>query len=71
VYAIHQLGDGEELVLLGHGSPHQHNPVYEKLQERVDRQKLPVHIGVEEEGDTPNFPMVLARLQMRMTLKRY
>lgn len=63
VYAIHQLGDGEELVLLGHGSPHQHNPVYEKLQERADRQKLPVHIGVVEEGDTPNFSMVLARLQ--------
>ena len=63
VYAIHQLGDDEELVLLGHGSPHQHNPVYEKLQERADRQKLPVHIGVVEEGDTPNFPMVLARLQ--------
>ena len=63
VCAIHHLESGEELVLLGHGSPHQHNPVYEKLQERADRQKLPVHIGVVEESDTPSFPMVLARLQ--------
>lgn len=55
----------EELVLLGHGSPHRHNPVYEILQERADEKGLPVHIGVLEESDTPNFSMVLERLGKR------
>ena len=63
VFAAHQLESHEELVLLGHGSPHQHNPVYEKLQEQADKAGLPVHIGVVEESDTPNFDMVLKRLQ--------
>ena len=62
-FSAHRLAEEEEMVLLGHGSPHQHNPVYEKLQERADRQGLPVHIGVVEESDTPNFDMVLKRLQ--------
>lgn len=69
VLAIHRLRAGEELVLLGHGSPHQHNPVYEKLQQRADREKLPVHIGVVEESDTPNFGMVLERLRKKGTAK--
>lgn len=69
VFSAHHLEDGEDLVLLGHGSPHQHNPVYEKLQERADRQDLPVHIGVLEESDTPDFAMVLARLQKKGTKK--
>ncbi len=55
----------EELVLLGHGSPHRHNPVYEILQERADAKGLPVHIGVLEESDTPSFSMVLERLKKR------
>ena len=69
VFSAHHLEAGENLVLLGHGSPHQHNPVYEKLQERADRQELPVHIGVVEESDTPNFAMVLARLQAQKAKK--
>jgi sirohydrochlorin cobaltochelatase len=69
VFSAHHLEAGEELVLLGHGSPHQHNPVYEKLQERADRQELPIHIGVVEESDTPNFAMVLARLQAQEAKK--
>ena len=69
VYAAHALKEQEELVLLGHGSPHQHNPVYEKLQQQADREGMPVHIGVVEESDTPNFDMVLKRLQEKNTKK--
>ena len=54
-----------ELVLLGHGSPHRHNPVYERLQAEIDAQQLPIHVGVLESTDTPDFPMVLKRLQKR------
>ena len=54
-----------ELVLLGHGSPHQHNPVYERLQMLADARELPMHIGVVEESDTPDFSMVLERLRQR------
>ena len=54
-----------ELVLLGHGSPHRHNPVYERLQAEIDAQQLPIHVGVLESTDTPDFPMVLERLQKR------
>ena len=50
--------DDEELVLIGHGSPHRHNPVYENLQRLNER----VHIGVIEPSDRPNFGDVLARL---------
>lgn len=54
-----------ELVLLGHGSPHRHNPVYERLQAEIDAQQLPIHVGVLESTDTPDFKMVLERLQKR------
>ncbi len=50
----------EDLILVGHGSPHRHNPVYEKLQ-RLANEK--VHVGVLEESDTPNFDDVLERLK--------
>lgn len=53
----------EETVLLGHGSPHMHNPVYTLLQQRADEKGFPLHIGVLEETDTPNFAMVLERLE--------
>ena len=57
IQAFFQLEDltaGEELVLMGHGSPHYHNPVYEYLQSFADKQKWPVHIGVVEPEDYPN-----------------
>lgn len=54
---------GEQLVLMGHGSPHRHNPVYDRLQAHVDGEGLPVHIGVLEPSDTPGFDEVLARLR--------
>ena len=53
----------EELLLIGHGSPHRHNPVYENLQKMADRQNLKVHIGVIEPTDNPNFNEVLQRLK--------
>ena len=52
--------DDEDLILIGHGSPHRHNPVYEKLQ-RLAGDKI--HIGVIEESDTPNFSDVVKRLK--------
>lgn len=62
---IFPLAEGEELVLVGHGSPHQHNPAYENLQSLIDQSDYPAHIGVIEPTDTPNFADVLARLQAR------
>jgi len=50
----------EDLILVGHGSPHRHNPVYERLQ-RLTGDKI--HIGVIEETDTPNFEDVVKRLK--------
>ena len=50
----------EDLILIGHGSPHRHNPVYEDLQ-RIAGAK--VHIGVIERSDTPNFSDVVKRLE--------
>ena len=53
--------DDEDLILIGHGSPHRHNPVYENLQKLAgDR----IHIGVIEESDTPNFADVVKRLEV-------
>lgn len=66
--AMLQLGElapEEELVLMGHGSPHHHNPVYEWFQTYVEKGKLPVHIGVVEKEDYPNQADVQQRLQQR------
>ena len=52
--------DDEDLVLIGHGSPHRHNPVYERLQTLAGEK---IHIGVIEETDTPNFSDVVKRLK--------
>lgn len=57
------LADDEQLVFLGHGSPHQHNPVYERLQQVADERCLPIHIGVLEPSDTPDITMVIKRLK--------
>lgn len=59
------LRAGQELVLMGHGSPHQHNPVYERLQAYLDAAGAQIHVGVLEESDTPSFSDVLERLQAR------
>ena len=49
----------ETLILIGHGSPHRHNPVYENLQRLTND----VLIGVIEETDRPNFSDVVERLK--------
>ena len=59
----------EELILIGHGSPHRHNSVYENLQRLADDQNLKIHIGVIEPNDTPNFENVLDRLKKFHTKK--
>lgn len=50
----------EDLILVGHGSPNRHNPIYEKLQRLTGGR---IHIGVIEENDTPNFDDVVKRLK--------
>lgn len=50
----------EDLILIGHGSPHRHNPVYEELQAVAGKR---IHVGVIEESDTPNFADVIKRLE--------
>lgn len=50
----------EDLVLVGHGSPHRHNPIYERMQRLTSGR---IHIGVIEETDTPNFDDVVERLK--------
>ena len=52
--------DDEDLILIGHGSPHRHNPVYENLQ-RLSGERI--HIGVIEQSDAPNFSDVIKRLK--------
>ena len=51
----------ENLVLVGHGSPHRHNPVYENFQKLAGEK---IHVGVIEESDTPNFSDVVERLKI-------
>lgn len=57
--------EGHETVLLGHGSPHRHNPVYARFQSYMDKRNVPIHVGVLEENDMPDFSTVLHRLQSR------
>lgn len=70
-FQLEDLADGEELVLMGHGSPHYHNPVYEYLQSFADKQKWPVHIGVVEPEDYPNQQDVINRLLAKGCPKVY
>ena len=55
----------EDLILIGHGSPHRHNPVYENFQRLIDERYNHIHVGVIEENDTPNFNQVVERLKNR------
>lgn len=57
------LEAGQHIVFMGHGSPHRHNPAYEKLQAVFDAAGVPVTIGVLEESDSPNIEAVLRRLR--------
>lgn len=71
VLGLSQLMPGEDMVFMGHGSPHQHNEAYELLQQYVDGQGWPVHIGVVEQDDYPNQQDVLKRLAERGVRKVY
>lgn len=70
-FQLEDLTAGEELVLMGHGSPHYHNPVYEYLQSFADQRKWPVHIGVVEPEDYPNQQDVIDRLLAKGCQKVY
>ncbi|MBP2630276.1 MAG: Sirohydrochlorin cobaltochelatase [Firmicutes bacterium] len=59
-----------EVVFMGHGSPHQHNPAYELLQKKFDEQKENITVGVLEESDYPNIKDVLARLAGKQNIKK-
>lgn len=59
----------EDLILIGHGSPHRHNPVYENFQRLIDERYKNIHVGVIEENDTPNFNHVVERLKNRHAKK--
>ena len=37
--------DDEDLILIGHGSPHRHNPVYENFQRLIDEDYKNIHVG--------------------------
>jgi sirohydrochlorin cobaltochelatase len=63
--SVGNVEKNEEIVLMGHGSPHRHNPVYEILQSRCDTKNLPVSIGVLEENDVPDFAAVWKRLKAK------
>lgn len=65
---IPPLQAGQEVVFMGHGSPHQHNPAYELLQAEFDAAGLPVTIGVVETSDYPNLSDVMARLEAKDTV---
>ena len=71
VFGLQELAEGEEMVLMGHGSPHQHNCAYELLQAYADSCGWPVHIGVVEHEDFPNQSDVIRRLKMKGAEKLY
>ncbi len=63
-----QLQD-RAVVFMGHGSPHQPNPAYGKLQQAFDTAELQAVVGVVEETDHPNFEDAVALLKAR-SIKR-
>jgi sirohydrochlorin cobaltochelatase len=56
---------GRSVVFMGHGSPHQHNPAYGKLQQAFDTVGIHAVVGVVEEVDHPNFEDAVALLKER------
>lgn len=57
------------IVFMGHGSPHQHNPAYERMQEYLDRARINAVVGVVEETDYPNFADMLQLLAKKKSKK--
>jgi sirohydrochlorin cobaltochelatase len=67
---IHCNEADTEVVFMGHGSPNQHNPAYERLQKKLDEASENITIGVLEESDYPNIKDVLARLDGKQNIKK-
>jgi len=67
---IHCKEADTEVVFMGHGSPHQHNPAYERLQKKLDETRESITIGVLEESDYPSLKDVLARLAGKSNIKK-
>ena len=63
------LKEEEGVILMGHGTPRANNAAhgytYVQLQCIFDELKAPVLVGTVEDEDTPNFAIVLERLQER------
>lgn len=57
------------IVFMGHGSPNQHNPAYERMQEQFDREMINAVVGVVEETDYPNFADMLQLLTKKNSKK--
>lgn len=49
------LREKQTIVFMGHGSPNQHNPAYEMMQQRFDGANINAMVGVVEETDHPSF----------------
>ena len=54
---------GRAVLFMGHGSPHHHNPAYNRLQQSFKAANIHAVIGVVEESDDPNFETALAKLK--------
>lgn len=65
LFPLGEMEPGEELVMMGHGSPNMHNVTYEWLQSMADEKGLSVHIGVVEDNDYPSKADVIKRLVER------
>lgn len=57
------VSPGEQLILVGHGIPHQKSKSLIMLQEHVDHEGLPVHIGGIADDTEPGLSEVLNRLK--------
>jgi len=63
------MEEDQAVVFMGHGSPHQHNPAYERMQQYFDRERIPAVVGVVEETDYPNFADLQEGLQKKNSKK--
>ena len=64
-----KLGNGEAVLFMGHGSPHQPNPAYAKMQSILQERGNKAYMGVVEETDHPNFEDALAELKKNQIQK--
>lgn len=60
-----ELSATQAVVFMGHGSPNQHNPAYEMMQQHLDEANINAIVGVVEETDHPSFLDVQKALAAR------